>query len=87
VRRILELECVWDMDCDEGYRLIDLGGDAVTIDRKEDKAVDSAGNWKTEESKGVDSDAGRFDAPAFASRLHTGQNVLHEVSHRSTQPA
>jgi hypothetical protein len=40
-----------------------------------------------EESKGVDSDAGRFGAPAFASRLHTGQNVLHEVSHRSTQAA
>jgi hypothetical protein len=75
------------MDCDDGCRLIDLGGDAATIDRKEAKAVDSAGKWMIEESKGVDSDAGRFGAPAFASRLHTGQNVLHEVSHRSTQAA
>lgn len=87
VKGILELELVRDMDCHEGCRLIVLGEDAATIDRKEDKAVDSAGKGIAEESKGVDSDGGRFDIPAFASRLHTGQNVLHDVSHRSTQAA
>ena len=75
------------MDCDEGCRLIGLGGYAATVDRKEAKAIDSAGSRIAEESKGVDSDTGGFDVPAFASRLHTGQNVRHEVSHRSTQAA
>lgn len=74
------------MDRDEGCRLIGLGGDAATVDRKEAKAADS-GKAMAEESKGVDSDTGGFDVPAFASRLHTGQNVLQEVSHRSTQAA
>jgi hypothetical protein len=75
------------MDCDEGCRLIGLGGDTATVDRKEAKAADPAGKRIAEESKGVDSDTGRFDVPLFASRLHTGQNVLHEVSHMSTQAA
>ena len=72
---------------DEGCRLNGLGGDAATVDWKEAKAVDSGKGMADDESKGVDSDTGGFDVPAFASRLHTGQNVLQEVSHRSTQAA
>ena len=76
-----------DIDRDEGCRLIVLGGDAAAVDRKEANTVDSGKRVADDESKGVDSDTGGSDVPALASRLHTGQNVLHEVSHRSTQAA
>lgn len=39
------------------------------------------------ENNGVDSEAGGFVMAVLASRLHTGQNVLQEVSHASTQNA
>ena len=38
-----------------------------------------------DDSNGVDSDAGGSPLLVLASRLHTGQNVLHAVSHASTQ--
>lgn len=38
-------------------------------------------------SKGVDSDAGGFVVFVFASRLQTGQKVLHDVNQVSTQAA
>lgn len=85
-----ETECLRDMDRDvDGCRLIGLGGDAAaaTVDRKEAEAVGSGKRMADDESKGVDSDTGGSGVPAFASRLHTGQNVLQEVSHRSTQAA
>lgn len=40
-----------------------------------------------EESNGVDSDAGGWLSQVLASRLQTGQNVLHVVSQASTQNA
>lgn len=39
------------------------------------------------ESKGVDSEGGGSLKPVLASRLQTGQNVLHEVSQESTHIA
>jgi len=72
------------MDCDEGRRLIGLGGDAPTLDRNEDVGE---GKWTAEENSGVVSEAGGADIPAPASRLHTGQNDLQDVSHMSTQAA
>lgn len=39
------------------------------------------------DSNGVDSDAGGSPVLVLASRLHTGQNVLHDVSQASTQIA
>lgn len=39
------------------------------------------------ESSGVDSDAGSSPVLVLASRLQTGQKVLHVVSHRSTHNA
>lgn len=38
-----------------------------------------------DESKGVHSDAGGSTILVLASRLQTGQKVLHDVSHESTQ--
>ena len=66
------------MDCDEGRRLIGLGGDAPALDRNEDDV---------EENNGVVSEADGPDIPAPASPLHTGQNDLQDVSHMSTQAA
>lgn len=40
-----------------------------------------------DESNGVDSDAGGSPVLVLASRLQTGQNVLHDVSQESTQKA
>lgn len=40
-----------------------------------------------DERSGVDSDAGGSPLLVLASRLHTGQNVLHEVSQASTHRA
>ena len=72
------------MDCDDGRRLIGLGGDAPTLDRNED---DVEGKWTAEAHNGVVSEAGGPVIPAPASRLHTGQNDLQDVSHMSTQDA
>lgn len=38
-----------------------------------------------EESSGVRSEAGGSPLAVLASRLQTGQNVRHDVSHASTQ--
>ena len=40
-----------------------------------------------DESNGVDSEGGGSVKPVLASRLQTGQKVLHEVSQESTQAA
>lgn len=56
----------------------DLNEDRAEEDRKDDEA---------DESSGVLSEAGGSPLAVLASRLHTGQNVLHEVSHESTHTA
>lgn len=53
-------------------------------DLKEENGVEAADDG-LDESNGVDSDAGGSPVLVLASRLHTGQNVLHEVSQASTQ--
>lgn len=56
----------------------DLNEESAEEDRKDDAA---------DESNGVLSEAGGSPLAVLASRLHTGQNVLHEVSHESTHTA
>ncbi|GAB2291181.1 hypothetical protein Dimus_025440 [Dionaea muscipula] len=58
----------------------DPSDDLVEDDVK--KATDDDG--LEESSNGVDSDAGGSPVAVFASRLQTGQNVLHVVSQEST---
>lgn len=60
-----------------------MAGDDANDDLKDD-SVDDAG---LDDSKGVDSDAGGSPVLVLASRLQTGQNVLHDVSHASTHTA
>lgn len=56
-------------------------------DRAEDKNDEDAREAGVDESRGVDSEAGGSPVTVLASRLHTGQNVLHDVSHESTHIA
>lgn len=56
--------------------------DVIADDLKEEATDDGA-----DDSNGVDSDAGGSPVQVRASRLHTGQNVLHDVSQASTQTA
>lgn len=67
----------------------------VAIRTNEDAAIDEWHDGEamvddgdgTPESKGVDSEAGGMLMLVLASRLHTGQKVLHDVSQESTQVA
>lgn len=52
-----------------------------------DDATEDAADAGPDESKGVDSEGGGSARPVLASRLQTGQKVLHEVSQESTQAA
>ena len=56
-------------------------------DLKDDSMDDEAKEDELDESNGVDSDAGGSPVLVLASRLQTGQKVLHEVSQESTQKA
>ena len=56
-------------------------------DLKDDSMDDEAKEDGVDESNGVDSDAGGSPVLVLASRLQTGQKVLHEVSQESTQKA
>lgn len=56
-------------------------------DLAEDKAEEEATDAGFDESNGVLSDAGGSPVIVLASRLQTGQKVLHDVSHESTQNA
>ena len=56
-------------------------------DLADDKAEEEAMETGVDESNGVRSDAGGSPVDVLASRLQTGQNVLHEVSQASTQIA
>lgn len=58
--------------------------DDLTEDNTEDEATEAG----LDESSGVRSDAGGLSLVlVLASRLHTGQKVLHVVSQASTQEA
>lgn len=58
-----------------------MAGDDATDDLNDDNMEDA------DESNGVRSDAGGSPVLVLASRLQTGQKVLHEVSQASTQVA
>lgn len=64
-----------------------MADDEANDDLKDDKAAEEAKEPGLEESSGVDSDAGGSPVLVLASRLHTGQNVLHDVSQASTHTA
>ena len=52
-----------------------------------DDSIDEATEEGVDESNGVRSDAGGSPVLVLASRLQTGQKVLHVVSQASTQKA
>lgn len=64
-----------------------MADDDANDDLKDDKAAEDVKEPGVDESSGVDSVAGGSPVVVLASRLHTGQNVLHEVSQASTQLA
>jgi len=67
----------------EAVRAICIAEDEASDDLTEDKTEAA----ELDESKGVDSEGGGSVKPVLASRLQTGQKVLHEVSQESTQIA
>ena len=73
-------------DAIDAVRAICMAEDEASDDLAEDK-TDDAIDAGVDESKGVDSEGGGSVKPVLASRLQTGQKVLHEVSHESTQAA
>lgn len=68
-------------DSDVGERPICIGLDDLADDDMDVDATEAGGD----DSKGVRSVAGGSGVAVLASRLQTGQNVLHDVSHASTQ--
>lgn len=73
------------LDC-EAAREICIAEDEANDDLTEDKTEDAT-DAGVDESRGVDSEGGGSLRPVLASRLQTGQKVLHEVSQESTQAA
>lgn len=74
-----------DGDC-EGGREINIAEDEANDDLTDDKTEDAM-DAGLDASKGVDSEGGGSVKPVLASRLQTGQKVLHDVSQESTQAA
>lgn len=66
--------------------MICIAEDEAYDDLIEDR-TDDATDDGVDDSRGVDSEGGGSDKPVLASRLQTGQKVLHEVSQESTQAA
>lgn len=64
-----------------------MADDDASDDLNDDKSEEEAREPGVDESSGVDSVAGGSPLLVLASRLHTGQNVLHEVSQASTHIA
>jgi len=64
----------------------DVGKELIGIDSNSKAAVHD-GNEGPEGSRGVDSEAEGTLMLVLASRLHTGQNVLHVLSQESIQNA
>lgn len=63
-----------------------MAGDEA-IDDLNDDNIDEEAEPALDDSNGVRSDAGGSPVLVLASRLHTGQKVLHEVSQASTHVA
>lgn len=61
----------------------DDANEKLTDDKTEDEETEAG----LDDSNGVDSDADGSPVLVLASRLQTGQNVLHDVSQVSTQTA
>lgn len=84
---VLAWEWWWETEGDRD----DAGNICMADDDASDDLIDDSTEEATEdgpgESNGVDSEAGGSVVLALASRLQTGQKVLHEVSQESTQKA
>lgn len=81
----LEIELGRETEWDPGDAgAIRMADDEANDDLTDDNTDDEAG---VDESKGVDSEAGGSPVLVLASRLQTGQKVLHDVSQASTQIA
>lgn len=83
---MLVYEWLWEIEADSGPDPICIADDDGIEDLNDDNA-EEATEAGVEESNGVDSDAGGRPVLVLASRLQTGQNVLHVVSQESTQKA
>lgn len=84
----LEIELGWETEGDRDdagtIRMADdEANDGLTDDNIDDEETEAG----VDESKGVDSEAGGSPVLVLASRLQTGQKVLHDVSQASTQTA
>lgn len=66
---------------------IRMADDEANDDLTDDNIDDDETEAGVDESKGVDSEAGGSPVLVLASRLQTGQKVLHDVSQASTQIA
>lgn len=64
-----------------------IADDDASDDLIDDKMDEEATEAGLEDSNGVDSEAGGSPVLVLASRLQTGQKVLHDVSQLSTQKA
>lgn len=64
-----------------------MADDDASDDLKDDRIEEESMEPGADERRGVDSVAGGSPLLVRASRLHTGQNVLHEVSQASTHIA
>jgi len=84
---VLEKDGVRDADGGRDALAIWMADDDATDDLAEDKAEEEATDTGLDESNGVLSDAGGSPVQVLASRLQTGQKVLHDVSHESTHNA
>lgn len=64
-----------------------MADDDASDDRTDDNTDEEAIEAGLDESNGVDSEAGGSPVLVLASRLQTGQKVLHDVSQESTHKA
>lgn len=81
-----ELACAGENEIEVGKDPME-GPISIADDLNEESAEEDRKDDAADESNGVLSEAGGSPLAVLASRLHTGQNVLHEVSHESTHTA
>lgn len=84
---MVEREWTRETDGDLEDGAIWMADDDASDDRKDDDGDEATKEARDDESKGVLSDAGGTPMAVLASRLQTGQNVLHVVSQESTHIA
>jgi len=84
MKGVLAKEWLREADCE--CEAICIAEDEAYEDLVEDMNEDTTDDG-VDNSRGVDSEGGGSDKPVLASRLQTGQKVLHEVSQESTQAA